>query len=374
MEKTAMKRNYGIDLLRIVCMIMVPVLHVLGHGGLLGGSEFLSIKYELIWFLEAAAFCAVNCYALISGYVCYGAKNRYTNLMMVYLQVFFYIASVSILYAILRPGKLDISDTVKQAFFSFALGPYWYVRAYFCMFFFIPFLNLVLDKFDKGTMQKLLFVTFIVCSFLPTAFRADIARLDRGYTFLWLVIMYLVGAYIRRYGLWDNMKNWKNLLGYFLCVLISWGVKLIMDLVQDSSSPNKIDSTFLIRYTSPTIVFCALFLFMFFLNIKIKPQMVKFIKFFAPASFGVYLLHEEPLIREKLITGTFTVYLNLPAWLMVLAVLGTAVLIWFGGSLVDRVRIFFFDLFKIKRCCIWIEDSISRIFNKNSKKLNSRKH
>ncbi|MDE6723424.1 MAG: hypothetical protein K2J55_04430, partial [Eubacterium sp.] len=70
MEKTASKRNYGIDLLRIVCMIMVPVLHVLGHGGLLEGAEILSVKYEFVWFLEAAAFCAVNCYALISGYVC----------------------------------------------------------------------------------------------------------------------------------------------------------------------------------------------------------------------------------------------------------------------------------------------------------------
>ena len=74
------------------------------------------------------------------------------------------------------------------------------------------------------------------------------------------------------------------------------------------------------------------------------------------------------MIRDKLITGTFVGYLNMPAWLMVLAVLGTAVLIWLVGSLVDRVRIFFFDLFKIKRCCIWIEDGINRVLHKDAKK------
>ncbi|MDE5996039.1 MAG: acyltransferase, partial [Eubacterium sp.] len=296
-------------------MLMIPVLHILGHGGLLDGAELLSVKYDLVWLLEAAAFCAVNCYALISGYVCYGGKHRYTNLMMIYLQVFFYIASVSILYAVLRPDKLDIIDAAKQAFFSFALGPYWYFRAYFCMFFFIPFLNLILDKFEKKNMQKFLLAIFLVCSLLPTVFRTDIAKLDRGYCFLWLAILYLFGAYIRKYGLWDNMKNWKNLLGYFLCVIVSWGAKIIIDSVQNHFSLKLKDGNFLIRYTSPTIVLCAVFLLMFFLKLNIKPGMCKFIKFFAPASFGVYLLHEEPLIRDKLITGTFVGYLNMPAWL-----------------------------------------------------------
>ena len=375
MEKTALKRNYGIDLLRIVCMIMIPVLHVLGHGGILEGAEVLSARYEVAWFFETAAFCAVNCYALISGYVYYGAKKRYANLMMLYLQVFFYIASISILYAVLRPGKLDIADAMKQALFSFVIEPYWtywYVKAYFCLFLFMPFLDLILDKFDKITLQRFLFVIFLVCSVLPTVFRSDYVKLDRGYSFVWLAILYLVGAYIKKYGLWNNIKNWTNLLGYFLCVVISWGIKFAVNTVQNNHSIKIPDENYIIRYNSPTIFLCALFLFMFFLNLKIKPQMIKFIKFFAPASFGVYLLHEEPLVRDKLITGTFASYLNMPIWLMVLAVLGTAVLIWLGGSLIDRVRIFFFDLFKIKRCCIRIEDSISKIFNKGSKNTERR--
>lgn len=36
------KRNWGIDSLRIVCMLMVPVLHVLRNGGVLAATEPLS--------------------------------------------------------------------------------------------------------------------------------------------------------------------------------------------------------------------------------------------------------------------------------------------------------------------------------------------
>ena len=71
------ERNYGIDLLRIVSMLMVVVLHVLGQGGVLKTSTPLSIGYSVAWILEIAAYCAVNCYALISGYVGVNSKFKY---------------------------------------------------------------------------------------------------------------------------------------------------------------------------------------------------------------------------------------------------------------------------------------------------------
>ena len=43
------ERNYGIDLLRIVSMMMVVLLHVLGQGGILDGSDPLTVKSETAW-------------------------------------------------------------------------------------------------------------------------------------------------------------------------------------------------------------------------------------------------------------------------------------------------------------------------------------
>ena len=65
------QRNYGIDLLRIVSMIMIVTLHVCGQGGLLSINTSFHKKFAIDFF-ETSSFCAVNCYGMISGYVGYG--------------------------------------------------------------------------------------------------------------------------------------------------------------------------------------------------------------------------------------------------------------------------------------------------------------
>ena len=83
------ERNYGIDLLRMVSMILVAVLHVLGQGGVISeaGKHTPFNAYKVAWFLEIAAFCAVNCYAAISGYVGIKSKFKYSNIIYLWLQV-----------------------------------------------------------------------------------------------------------------------------------------------------------------------------------------------------------------------------------------------------------------------------------------------
>ena len=73
-EEKMKKRNYGIDLLRLVAMYMIVILHVLGNGGVLEATN--GLKNSLAWFMEIGSYCAVNCYAIISGYVCYHEQEK----------------------------------------------------------------------------------------------------------------------------------------------------------------------------------------------------------------------------------------------------------------------------------------------------------
>ena len=47
-KKIQHARNYGLDLLRMIAMLMVVVLHILGKGGVLSACEPLSGQYELL--------------------------------------------------------------------------------------------------------------------------------------------------------------------------------------------------------------------------------------------------------------------------------------------------------------------------------------
>ena len=92
------EKNYGIDTLRILAMFMVTILHILTQGGILNASSRFTSQYEAGWFLQTAAFCAVDIYALISGYVWVSAQYRYRNIMELWLQVLFYTVSITTLF------------------------------------------------------------------------------------------------------------------------------------------------------------------------------------------------------------------------------------------------------------------------------------
>lgn len=63
----------GIELLRIVAMMMVVGLHYLNFGGILWSEAVMNRR--IAWGIEAFLFVAVNCYVLISGYFLVKAKN-----------------------------------------------------------------------------------------------------------------------------------------------------------------------------------------------------------------------------------------------------------------------------------------------------------
>lgn len=63
------KKNPGIELLRIVSMIYVIILHTLGQGRILTNSISGSFHFYVGWTIEIFAFCSVNIFGIISGYV-----------------------------------------------------------------------------------------------------------------------------------------------------------------------------------------------------------------------------------------------------------------------------------------------------------------
>lgn len=54
------KRNYGIDILRIIAMTYVVILHCLGHGGGIMFSSTVLRDYKISRFLEIFVYSAVD--------------------------------------------------------------------------------------------------------------------------------------------------------------------------------------------------------------------------------------------------------------------------------------------------------------------------
>lgn len=349
----ATERNYGIDLLKIVSMIMVALLHVLGNG-ILDSSNVFSWHYELGYALEILCFCAVNCYAIISGYLNYGTKFRYSRILQLYLQVLFYTCLITLGFYIAKP-EVVTKTVIIRALFPFAFSDvYWYFTAYFCMFFFIPFLNRLIEILDRKSCDRLMITLAMIFSFvplIPSIFDMDTTGTGRGYSFLWITVLYLVGAYIRKYQIEAAIPKRIALLAYFACAALTWLGKFAIEKLTMRLYDVPSHGDAFVRYTAPGVLFCGVFLVLFFANLRPGKCMQALIRFFAPVSFGVYLLHAEPLMWDHVLSNAFAWAVRYNAVVTCLIAVAFALGIWLAGSLVDHIRRLLFRLLHVDKLC-----------------------
>lgn len=353
------ERNYGIDLFRMVSMFLVAVLHVLGQGGILGRVYAYSGQYLIGWFLEYAAYGSVTMFALISGYVGVHSKFRVTNIVVLWLQVFFYSFGIAVIGAILRPDLCSGTDLIGFAF-PVITRKYWYFSAYFSLFLFMPLLNAGANALSKQSLRRVIIAMLLVFSVASSAGKEashDAFTLVSGYTGLWLMVMYAVGAYIGKYGIWEKVPQYA-LIGIFIgCAGAALALRcLVLWITSSVSAPYYLK--FVGSFNSPLVVLASISLLLFFSRLKCSERAKKWIGFFAPAAFGVYIIHVHPLIWEHLMIDRFAFIAKVHPLIFGGLVLLSAFGIYFVCSLIDLVRIQLFRLLRIKKGLSALEDKL----------------
>ena len=351
------QRNRGIDLLRMAAMWMVVILHILNKGGVLEAAAPLSAGRETARLLEIAAYCAVNCYGLISGYVGVGHRFRYSGTITLWLRAAFYTLGITAAFALLMPGSVN-GDRVLRAFLPVLFRQYWYVTAYFGMCLFIPFFNLLLERLTRHQVKVLALSIVVVFSVLPTLRQKDVFLTDNGYSVLWLSCLYLLGGILRLYGC-QEQKPLRWAAVYLGCVLVTWLAKLAGDRLWMARTGHLCDKVLLTTYTSPTILLAAAALVLCFTGLRIGPGFGSFIEKASPLAFSVYLIHAHPLIWEHWLAGRFAFLADKPPMLLALGVLGGAFGIYAVCSLADILRAWLFRLLRVKAFSQRLETAVS---------------
>ncbi len=357
------ERIYSIDLLRIVAMFFVCILHILNNGGVLRHTIAESSQFYISSLMNIAAFVAVDCYALISGYVGVLSNHKYRNLIRLWLQVVFYNLGITLLFYISGNASVSVARLCRTIF-PISTDAYWYFTAYFLMFPIIPGMNHLILTMDKAELKKMLlffFVVFSLFSCLPMFARIT-GIIAQGYHFIWLVYLYMLGGTIRVNGFsflctpkcipWlkkDSLEP-KNrvvfLLLYGICILLTFILTIKCHPIVLTHLGYDPFFERLVSYNSPTIVLASIFLFEFFEQLKISTG-ISIIRFLSPLTFGVYLIHVQALIWSIFISDNFKWIAELSAFLLPLAVVLCAVGIYLICSVIDYLRWKLFRLLRI---------------------------
>lgn len=211
---------------------------------------------------------------------------------------------ISLIFLICDPSLLN-KGFLLSALLPISTQQYWYLCAYMGLFIFMPLLNDVLNHMNKNGLRYSILSMFLLFSLLPTLLRNDLFYMNYGYSMLWLIVLYLIGGYIRLYGFCFIDSKMKGLLVYSSCVLITWIVKYLIEVPVSYILGDFKAGGVLVEYTSTTILFCGIGLLVFFSHLKLNEKMNKIIHWITPSTFSVYLIHEYYLIRDNFISGRF---------------------------------------------------------------------
>lgn len=294
-------RMANLEGLRCIAMLMVVVLHFLGKGGLL--SDFSDGRLTAVgavgWLMEGFCIVAVNLYMLLTGYFLCESNFKPRRLIQIMLQLWTYSIGVGLLAAAFGLTGDTPVDTyyLLTLLFPVSMKHYWFLTAYVYLLILTPFLCKGVRAMTK--VQHISAILILLCFFslgksiLPVRFEMD----SDGYDCLWYLTMFLIAAYVRRFGLPLLEKRRRGILLYMVCCLVVSVLSVGIRLVTAATGRFSLSQNMFIHYNNLLTVLAAVGLFSVFLKCKGERRVWQLLSKISPYCLGVYLLHENIGVR-----------------------------------------------------------------------------
>ena len=360
------KRNIGIDLARILAMYFIINHHIIYHGGPIFGTKLLSFDNNLFLFFNTLFCSGVNIFGMISGFVGFHSY-KYSNLLYLLIQTSLYNYSIAYFFFKINP---EFVRNLKYFLYPLFITDYWYFNAYFIMYFFFPVINAGVKAMDKrklGIFNLFIFLFFSCFNQIKhysITLKKDLFLLNNGFTYIWLIILYFFGSYFGKYNSTNNNYN-KYLMFVILSVIIFF-VTFCRNLIIINKLKYYHNADGMrVEYNSPSSVIIALCFIYMFSNIDIKSNILhKIISFFAPLTFGIYLIHNHLIVRTKVFSKNYFWLLKYQNYKLLLFEGFESLKIFIFASLIDYIRFLVFKILRIREICIFISNYIDTISNK----------
>ena len=260
-----------------------------------GLSYAIGTNLYILYFLESISICAVNLFVLISGYfMCERQKRTLAKPFELLVRVVLFAEAGYFATAIIHNEKIGMKHIIGRL-----IPSNWFVILYITLYLLSPFINIVICEAQrKGVLKKLVMLTLLLFSIYPTTcdMLCEVTHKEflglssvgmygsqRGYTIVNFVMMYIVGAYLRKNP--DSVRGEKS--GFRFVMLAT--VLTVWVVLGDKLGINAENNAW--EYCNPLIIWMAVEAFRLFQKIDMGCN--KVVNYLAGASFTVYLMHAQ---------------------------------------------------------------------------------
>lgn len=328
-----MSRQSGIELLRIVAMVLIVAHHFVVHGVLELPIDCNSLTevFNTFWCGLIGSFgkVGVHIFILITGYFNILKDFRLSKALNIYLKTICYASIIFIIGSFWENHEqyAKVCD-------------YWFIKNYLFLYLLTPLINWTIKLLNKKQLDIILFLCILI-TFIPSLFyKFNLGHLG---TF---AVLYFVGAYYQIRPL--NLSN-KFYIAISGCTILYLLFYIISNIGYNTMVSNSITANMSL-YSIFTFIL-AISIFNWFLNLKIENN--NLINGIASSVFGVYLIHDNtlifPLIWNKLLSVStyidktyFALYsLVLIALVFLVCVVLDKILMKIFGKLIQNISKYF---------------------------------
>lgn len=292
-EQVHLKQRFsGIELLRIIALLMVIVIH---YSDLLFSLETPPKNYYFFLLFRTISSPAVDLFILISGYFMITNDNRDLGKpISLLLQV---IYRNYIVFALLL--LLGLADFSFKGLLFYSIPMSYYPVLFVVLYLISPYLNLLLRHllatYNHKTLKVFLLICFILFSVYPTItdFMGEVFNYEwfglnsvsaygdqKGFTIINFMLLYIVGGAIRLTNF--EIPSSKSIKLIVLCIALIY----IWTQVCDLFTIKGMRSSWV--YCNPLVILYSLLLFLYFKNLKIQSN---FINNTAQLVYMCFLIH-----------------------------------------------------------------------------------
>ncbi|MBO4299687.1 MAG: acyltransferase [Clostridia bacterium] len=289
----AAKREGGVELLRVACMLLIIGHHMAWHG--MAMSTDNAFNKALATLMFAGGMTGVNSFVLITGY--FLAPFRARRFFATLAETLFYSVGLTLL-AQLAGWRADVTgESYLAAALVISRSPYWFVTMYLALNALLPLLQPAVKRLGRNAHLCIVALGGAYLSAIPTlTFQAPSSQYFHQIT--WFLYLYALGAYFRKFP--NRMTRCLPLQGAlfvaaqaFITIMCLWA-PAHSELFQRAPGWNNF---FAEKNALPQLLSSCAF-FLFFANLRVKPY--RALTLLSGASFGVYLIHDHSLLRQWL--------------------------------------------------------------------------
>lgn len=370
-------RESNFELMRIVSMFLIILGHVIGFGYLIDNNSYGAIK-EVLNIMMYILIMHVNSFIILSGFFQSNSKFRLSKLFSLILQVIMYSF---IIYCIsIKIGWITNYNIVSIfcKLLPSSIGSYWFISSYIIVYMFSDYINKFISRLSKVEFKKLLLVLFFILSIIPF-FTGKMILDNNGYNFYNFIFLYMIGAYLRRYPLRESYHfkvfstNGYRFLMIFMFICCFSVNYLLMyyasNMLSYSNLFGEISSRILsnkLTYSNSLIIIQSVCFFEFFRYIKINSKVINYI---SSCVFGVYLFHENAVMRNN-IYSLFNMEKYYNSYKLCLYIIVCTLIIFSVGVLIESVRKLFLKFISNLRIVKKLVDNLKNLCLSFNLKIN----